>query len=57
MQSLKELIQYPYFQGLLFFYLKNLYSQDEVQFRSELTRLAPFVSDRKALFYTIFSEE
>ncbi len=58
MQSLKELtVQYPYFQGLLFFYLKNLYSQDEVQFRSELTRLAPFVSDRKALFYAIFSEE
>lgn len=56
--SMKELTsKYPYFQGLLFYYLKWLYTANEAEFYPELRRLAPLIADRKALFYCIFSEE
>ncbi len=57
-QSMKELtLKYPYFQGLLFYYLKALYVANQAEFYPEVRRLAPLISDRKALFYSIFSEE
>jgi hypothetical protein len=57
-QSMKELtLKYPYFQGLLFYYLKALYLGNRPEFYPEVRRLAPLISDRKALFYSIFSEE
>jgi hypothetical protein len=55
---LKELtLKYPYFQGILFYYLKCLYIHNEVSFSEELRRLSPQISDRKALFYFVFSGE
>jgi hypothetical protein len=55
---MKELtLKYPYYQGLLFYYLKALYLGNTPEFYPELRRLAPRISDRKALFYSIFSEE
>lgn len=58
LSGLKDVtLKYPYFQGGIFFYLKALYATNDVGFQDELRRLAPFIGDRKALFYTIFSEE
>ena len=57
-QAVKELtLKYPYFQGLLFYYLKALYVGNGPGFHPELHRLAPLVADRTAWFYAIFSEE
>ena len=57
--EMKMLVEkYPYFQAGLFIYLKSLYQAPEVEdFTPELQRLSPFVLDRKALFYYIFSEQ
>ncbi|MDH6354426.1 tetratricopeptide (TPR) repeat protein [Dysgonomonas sp. PH5-45] len=49
--------KYPYFQAGLFLYLKNLYLLDAEDFQTELQRLSAFVSDRRALFYYVLSEE
>lgn len=58
LESLRELtLKYPYFQGLLFLYLKSLYVANGTNFQPELNRLSPFITDRKALFYCIFKEE
>ncbi|WP_108823411.1 hypothetical protein [Dysgonomonas sp. Marseille-P4361] len=55
---LRELVnEYPYFQGALFAYLKALYLYDFNGFNPELSRLSITISDRKALFYYILSEE
>lgn len=56
--SLKNLVhEYPYFQAAIFIYLKALYLQDADDFHTELKRLSITVSDRKALFYYILSED
>lgn len=55
---LKALVEeYPFFQAATFLYLKSLYLHENENFETELKRLAIFVSDRKALFYHIFSDE
>lgn len=57
-QELKELTdQYPYFQAVIFIYLKCLYIADDPDFRGELQRLFIRISDKKALFYYILSDE
>lgn len=58
-EELKLLVgKYPYFQAGIFIYLKSLYiSPSEESFSSELQRLSPFILDRKALFYYVFSEQ
>lgn len=56
--SLKQQIeQYPYFQAPLFLYLKWLYHHQEQIFWEELERTSPQITDKKKLFYTIFSAE
>lgn len=45
--------RFPVFQAGLFIYLKCLYIADAPNFISELTRLTPFIHDRRALFYYI----
>ncbi len=49
--------EYPYFQTLVYLYLKALYVSGDETFPHELKRLSAFIADRKAFFYTIFSEE
>lgn len=56
--EIKNLInKYPYFQEGIFIYLKILYLAKDKTFRSELKRLSIFVSDKKALFYYVLSNE
>lgn len=56
--GLKNIVdEYPYFQIGIFTYLKSLFLYNNDEYKSELTRLAIFVNDRKALFYYILSEE
>lgn len=56
--DLKALIdQYPYFQPAVFLYLKLLYLYNITLFRTELERLSVSLSERKALFFFIMSEE
>ena len=49
--------KYPFFQAGLYTYIKCLYLNESDNFQSELNRLAPFVMDRKALFYYVMSAE
>lgn len=51
------LSELPYFQSLRFTYLKGCYTLDYVKFKSELDRMAIFLSDREALFFFIFKNE
>jgi len=48
--------KYPFFQPDIFIYIKCLYLSNSESFADELTRLAPFVSDRKALFYYVMND-
>lgn len=58
LKQLQYLTQrYPYFQAGLFIYIKCLYIHDDPSFREELRRLAPFVIDRKALFYYVMNNQ
>lgn len=49
--------KYPYFQADIFIYVKCLYLSSSEDFADELTRLAPFISDRKALFYYVMNDQ
>lgn len=49
--------KYPYFQADIFIYIKCLYLSSSEDFAEELVRLAPFVSDRKALFYYVMNDQ
>jgi len=49
--------EYPYFQNILFVYLKAVYLYDSERFEDELEKISIFIRNRKALFYYIFSEE
>lgn len=49
--------KYPFFQAGLYTYIKCLYLSESDNFSSELNRLAPFVMDRKALFYYVMAAE
>ncbi|MBD8349794.1 hypothetical protein [Dysgonomonas sp. HGC4] len=49
--------KYPFFQAGLYTYIKCLHVCESDSFSSELNRLAPFVMDRKALFYYVMSAE
>lgn len=49
--------KYPFFQAGLYTYIKCLYINESDNFQSELSRLAPFIMDRKALFYYVMSAE
>lgn len=49
--------RYPFFQAGLYTYIKCLYISESDNFPTELVRLAPFVMDRKALFYYIMNAE
>lgn len=49
--------KYPFFQAGVFTYIKCLYLNDDETFQKELRRLAPFVLDRKALFYYVMNNE
>lgn len=49
--------KYPFFQPDIFIYIKCLYLSSSEDFADELTRLAPFVSDRKALFYYVMNDQ
>lgn len=53
----KLILEYPYFQGAMFTYLKALYTYDPNSYNTELERLSIKIRDRRALFYYIFSEE
>jgi len=56
--SLRNLVdEYPYFQTAVFLYLKSIYLFKNEEFEKELARLSISISDRRALFYYIFSEE
>jgi len=56
--EIKSIInKYPYFQEGIFIYLKILYLAKDKTFRSELQRFSIFVSDKKALFYYVLSNE
>ncbi|MDU1904425.1 MAG: hypothetical protein E6772_06530 [Dysgonomonas sp.] len=48
--------KYPFFQPDIFIYIKCLYLSSSDDFAEELARLAPFVSDRKALFYYVMND-
>jgi len=48
--------KYPFFQPDIFIYIKCLYLSGSDDFAEELARLAPFVSDRKALFYYVMND-
>ena len=43
--------QYPYFQSARLLYLLNLYQLHDAAFADELRKAAPFVADRRLLFY------
>ncbi|PXV65528.1 hypothetical protein CLV62_107125 [Dysgonomonas alginatilytica] len=49
--------KYPFFQAGLYTYIKCLHLGESDNFSSELNRLAPFIMDRKALFYYVMSAE
>lgn len=49
--------KYPFFQAGLYTYIKCLYLNGSDNFQMELNRLAPFIMDRKALFYYVMSAE
>lgn len=49
--------KYPFFQAGLYTYIKCLYLSESDNFRTELNRLAPFIMDRKALFYYVMNAE
>lgn len=49
--------KYPFFQPDIFIYIKCLYLSASDDFAAELERLAPFVSDRKALFYYVMNDK
>ncbi len=49
--------KYPYFQPDILIYIKCLYLSNSEDFADELTKLAPFVSDRKALFYYVMNDQ
>lgn len=49
--------KYPFFQAGLYTYIKCLYLAESDNFQSELNRLAPFIMDRRALFYYVMSAE
>lgn len=49
--------KFPFFQPDIFIYIKCLYLSSSEDFADELTRLAPFVSDRKALFYYVMNDQ
>lgn len=56
--ELRKLVdEYPYFQAVVFAYIKSLYLFENDSFERELKRLSIFVNDRRALFYYIFSDE
>lgn len=48
---------YPYFDAVKFLYLKSLYEFDIARFKGELSRLSVLLSNREALFYSIFRAE
>lgn len=49
--------KYPFFQAGLYTYIKCLYLSESDNFQTELNRLAPFIMDRKALFYYVMNAE
>lgn len=49
--------KYPFFQAGLYTYIKCLYLTGADNFRTELNKLAPFIMDRKALFYYVMNAE
>jgi len=49
--------KYPFFQPDIFIYIKCLYLSSSEDFADELIRLAPFVTDRKALFYYVMDDQ
>ena len=49
--------KYPYFQAVIFIYLKCLFIAEDNLFRQELQRLSVFVTDRRALFYYVLESE
>lgn len=49
--------KYPFFQPDIFIYIKCLYLSNSEDFASELARLSPFVSDRRALFYYVMDDQ
>lgn len=57
-ESLGNIVEeYPYFQSAIFAYLKAIYLLKNDEFEKELTRLSISISDRRALFYHILSDE
>ncbi|GAB6011030.1 hypothetical protein [Viscerimonas tarda] len=56
--EMRALIErYPYFQVVIFIYLKCLFVAGDKTFHRELQRLSLFITDRKALFYYILEDE
>lgn len=56
--QLREIVErFPYFQSAIFSYIKSVYLFENEKFDKELTRLSIGVSDRRALFYYILSED
>jgi hypothetical protein len=49
--------KYPYFQPMIFIYLKCLFVAADKLFNQELKRLSVFVSDKRALFYYVMEKE
>ncbi|MDR1811095.1 MAG: hypothetical protein LBR34_11965 [Prevotella sp.] len=49
--------KYPYFQPLIFIYLKCLFVAGDKLFNQELRRLSVFVADKRALFYYVLEGE
>ena len=57
LDDLENLItRYPLFQAGIFIYIKCLYLSDAPNYVSELSRLTPFIHDRRALFYYVLSD-
>ncbi|MFV0418289.1 MAG: hypothetical protein ACK5KT_06130 [Dysgonomonas sp.] len=57
-EPLRNMVEsHPYFQVAIFAYLKAIYLFENGIFEQELARLSISVSDRRALFYYILSEE
>jgi hypothetical protein len=53
----KTIEEFPFFQGALILYLKNLHTLKHPDFRQELERLAIRIPDRKKLFYCLNPEQ
>jgi len=49
--------KHPFFQPDIFIYIKCLYLSNSEEFTTELARLVPFISDRKALFYYVMNDQ